>query len=220
MVRLLLEVYPTPLATRRGTVDADAAVDELEVVGSIVENLRADGFDQIKGNLFTKGVSNGQNVEVNLLAARRGSSTGIQTREVDGVGSVDTLPELAFVLAAGKIQVGITVELNDGNVISYQTVIPNLEAAVVLKAHSWKARSFDSDRDLQDINSLLEIRQAHPNTEWHLGTPALRGYRRDAARHLHDLAQILAKPRTTVKVPESLNRTRLRALISAHISQS
>lgn len=35
MVRLLLEVYPTPQATPRSTLDADAAVGDVEVVGPL-----------------------------------------------------------------------------------------------------------------------------------------------------------------------------------------
>ncbi|GAA2027540.1 hypothetical protein GCM10009720_04080 [Yaniella flava] len=35
MLRLLLKTYPTPAAIPRSTIDADAALDSLEVVGPI-----------------------------------------------------------------------------------------------------------------------------------------------------------------------------------------
>lgn len=79
MVRLLLHVYPTSNATLRSTIDADAAVDDIEIVGDIVDGLCAQDFSQTGGNVLKKAVNSEQNIEVNLLVSRRGSSKGIRS---------------------------------------------------------------------------------------------------------------------------------------------
>lgn len=51
MVRMLLQVYPTPNATQRSTLDADAAVDDVQVVAPFAQRLLDQGFVQERGNL-------------------------------------------------------------------------------------------------------------------------------------------------------------------------
>ena len=50
MVRLLLHTYPTSAAIPRSTVDADAALESLEVVGSLTHNLLGQGFTKQGGS--------------------------------------------------------------------------------------------------------------------------------------------------------------------------
>ncbi|MCA5892879.1 hypothetical protein LEP48_05855 [Isoptericola sp. NEAU-Y5] len=92
MVRLLLQVYPTRNATLRSTLDADAAVGDVEVIGPIRDQLIAQDSEQEGGNVFSKVLDTDQRVEINLLLARHGSSQGIRPQDVPGVGQVDTLP--------------------------------------------------------------------------------------------------------------------------------
>lgn len=89
-----------------------------------------------------------ERIEINLLLARTGAAPGIRTQSVPGVGQVDTLPELQFALMTPALVIDVEAHLGGSEIIEYQTRIPNLEAAVVLKTHSWKDRG--SEKDLAD----------------------------------------------------------------------
>lgn len=209
MVRLLGLAYLTPAVHTRATVDADAAVDKVEVIGKVVERLKADDFTQEGGNLFFKPLDPQHRIEVNLLLSHRGSSSGMQPLEVPGVGQVDTLPELVFALAQPGLELAMTVTLVGGDVVEYTTRIPGLEAATVLKAHAWKSRF--AYKDLVDLGSLLEIREAHPDLPWRLGTPTPEG---DTTRHRSHLAQ--AANRRLVAQGRRQARHRPPALVCSH----
>lgn len=215
MVRLLLHVYPTPRATLRSTLDADAAVGSVDVVEPITQNLVAQDFTKHGGNLFYKDLSEDQRVEINLLLSREGHTKGLRTHTVPGVGQIDTLPELSFALADPALLLDVTADLGNREVIEYQTRIPDLEAAVVLKAHSWASRR--SEKDLADLHSLLEIREAHPTTTWRLDEPEPRGYRKDTVRILGELSGRIVRKRTAFPVPDSLDRLRMAGLIEKHL---
>lgn len=214
MVRLLGLAYPTPAARARATVDADAAVDKVEAVGPMVERLKADDFTQEGGNLFFKTLDPQHRIEVNLLLTHRGSNSGMRPLEVPGVGQVDTLPELAFALAQPGLELAMTVTLIGGDVIEYTTRIPGLEAATVLKAHAWKSRY--AHKDLVDLGSLLEIREAHPYLPWRLSTPPLTVSRRDTAHILHTLRTGALSRKGEGK--PGIDRLRMSALILRHVA--
>lgn len=215
MVRLLLQVYPSPAATLRSTLDADAAVGDVEVVAPLSKGLLAQDFVKEGGNVFVKMLDADQRVEINLLLARRGRSQGIRPEDVPGIGQVDSLPELSFVLASPGLLVAVTAELRNGEVIEYTIRIPDVEAAVVLKAHSWRGRR--SENDLADLHSLLEIRDAHPETAWRLGDESLKGFRKDTALIFHQPAEQVV--RRHLRVPDYLDRLRMAALITRHIAR-
>ena len=215
MVRLLTLAYPTADARARTTVDADTAAGDLEVIGTMAERLRADDFTQEGGNLFVKPLEPERRIEVHLLLSRHGTTDGMQQQEVPGVGQVDTLPELVFALAQPPLELAMTVTLTTSEVIEYTTCIPGLEAATVLKAHAWKNRL--APKDLVDLSSLLEIREAHPHLPWRLNTPPLRATRRDAARILHTLRTGIP-PRPRSQARDMVDRLRMSALIARHIA--
>ncbi|WP_120002868.1 hypothetical protein [Nesterenkonia muleiensis] len=217
MVRLLLQVYPTANAELRSTLDADAAVDDVRVIGSISESLIAQNFTKSGGNLYFKMLDSEQRVEVNLLLSRHGPAPGMRTQYVPGIGEVDTLPELSFVLSSAPLLINVTAALFDGQTVEYTTRIPDLEAALVHKAHSWKGRN--SKKDLVDLHSLLEVREAHPDVPWRLGDDSLIGFRKDSAGILHQIAQSLTRKSTGIPVPAHINRLRMAALISKHITR-
>ncbi len=219
MVRLLGLAYPTPEARARATVDADTALDDIKIVWTLAERLKADDFTQEGGNLFVKPLEPERRIEVNLLLSRRGTTPGMRQQEVPGVGQVDTLPELVFALAQPALKLAMTVTLTTTDVIEYTTRIPGLESATVLKAHAWKNRL--ASRDLVDLNSLLEIREAHPHLPWRLSTAPLKATRREAARILHTLrTNNLSRPsgRVPSTLPEGIDRLRMAALINRHIA--
>lgn len=109
----------------------------------------------------------------------------------------------------------MTADLAGGEVIEYQTRIPGLEAAVVLKAHSWAGRR--SEKDLADLHSLLEIREAHPTTNWRLDESEPKGYRKDTVQILRNLSGRIVRKNVAFPVPGSLDRLRMAGLIAKHL---
>lgn len=219
MVRLLLEVYPTPAATPRSTLDADAAVGDIEVIGPISENLVAQDFVKEGGNVFRKQVGGEMPIEINLLLSRLDHSQGMRPRDVPGVGQVDSLPELYWAMANEPMVLDVTAVLRTGNSVEYRTRIPDVETAVMLKAHAWKARHLKEDKDLADLSTLFEIWHAYPDVQWRLNEPNLKGFSKDAARGLHELANTVTRKGVDYKVPTHLDRTHLAALIKRYVTR-
>lgn len=124
MVRLLGLAYPTPEARARATVDADTAVNDIEIVRVIAKRLKADDFTQQGGNLFFKPLDQEHRIEVNLLLSRHSTKPGMQQQEVPGVGQVDTLPELVFALAQPALELAMTVTLTTGDIIDVHHTHP------------------------------------------------------------------------------------------------
>lgn len=110
----------------------------------------------------------------------------------------------------------VTAQLSKSQVICYRTHIPDLEAAVVLKAHAWHGRK--SPKDLADLYSLLEVRAEHQSPPWNLNVTPPKGRRLDTARILRPLAETINKRNPGFEIPGSVDRVRLAALINAHIA--
>lgn len=216
MVRLLLQVYPTPRAMERSTTDADAALDDVEIVGPVTHGLIDDDFVKEGGNVLVKDLGEDRRIEINLLLQRPSGAGGIRPQDVQGVGQVDTLRELSFVMSHPALHLDVEAHVGE-EILRYQTRIPDLEAAIVLKAHSWKHRR--SVKDVADLVSLLEIREAHQDTVWRLNEAPLRGFRLDTSRILHDLAIRVTPRRSPVLVPPDVDRLRFAALIHKHVSR-
>jgi hypothetical protein len=216
MVRLLLHAYPTPKARHRSTVDADSAVGGVELIGQVSQLLQSDGFRKVSGNAFLKDLADERQVEINVLMPRTDSTQGIRPRHVEGVGNVDTLPELDFALNSSPITMDVAAHLMDGSVLTYRILVPSLETGTILKAHSWQSRR--AENDLADLSTLLEIREEHPELPWHLAEPSLRGRRLDTARFLHELAAQITRKSFSRSVPQDLDRYRFSALITKHVT--
>ncbi|PRA04371.1 hypothetical protein CQ019_08570 [Arthrobacter sp. MYb229] len=214
MVRLLLHVYPAANAVPRSTTDADTAIGSLEIAAPMIRNFLAQNFTKQGGNLFYQELAPEQRVEINLLAPRTGNAPGIRPQTVPGVGQIDTLIELAYVFNHPPLIIDVEADLGDGETLNYQTRIPNLEEALVLKAFAWSERR--KDKDLADLNTLLEIREAHPEVPWRLNESNLIGFRKDTVRILQPLTGALSKKRTRFPVPEALDKLRFAALITKH----
>ena len=218
MVRLLQLVYPVPHATARATLDADAAFSDVEAIGAIANELRTLGFTQEKGNLFAKTLPSHHRIEINLLMAHYRVRPGLHVTHVPEIGQIDALPELVFAMVSPPLELDVTVELTDGSTLQYAIRIPDLEVAVVLKSHSWKSRGHRTSRDLADLLTLLEIREAHPQTAWSLSSPELNGYRKDAATILHSVSNQLSSQNSNIQVPAHMNTTRMKALVMKHVT--
>lgn len=216
MVRLLLRVYPTAKAIPRSTVDADTAIGSLEIAAPMAQNFLAQNFTKEGGNAFYLDITPEQRVEINLLGPRTGPLKGIRPEAVPGVGQIDTLPELNYIFNHEPLIVNVEADLQAGEKLTYQIRIPNLEEALVLKAFAWNQRNMG--KDLSDLHTLLEIREAHQEVSWRLNGRELIGFRKDTVRILQPLVKELSKKRTGFAVPDNVDKRRFAALISKHCS--
>lgn len=214
MVRLLLHLYPASRAVPRSTIDADAALKDVDVIGPVIQDLLEDDFIKTGGNVLRKDIGDDQRIEINILLEGRRGPGKMSAQSVAGVGQVDTLHELSFVMNSPAVVLDVTARIDD-EVLCYQTRIPDLEAATVLKAHSWHGRR--SPKDLADLSTLLEIREAHPGTSWRLHEQGLQGLRLDTARILSPLRERLTSRRTQLPVPRDVEPRRFAALIQKHV---
>lgn len=189
------------------------------MIGPLSESLVSQDLVKEGGNVFRKDAGGESPVEINLLLSRLDHRPGIRPRTVEGVGHVDTLPELSWVMLTDPLILDVTAVLRDRRSIAYRTRIPDVEAAVVLKAHAWKARLMQTDKDLADLNTLFEIRHLHADVPWQLDQPDLRSFRRDSARALHELANTVTRNRVDYKVPRHIDRKRLSALIKRYVTR-
>lgn len=202
MVRLLRHVYNVP-GIPRLTSDADTGIDvNVASTGDLHDRLTALGYIAECGNRYERGE---QAVDLLVPTAAKPGKRIIGERAFDGA------PGLHVALALPPIEVAITARLTDGDMIEFEVPVPDVEAAFVLKMLARTVR--DSERDLQDIETLLEIVASQPEyraSPWRLDDPKITkaGERGDAARVA---AQMVSSPPTRVPA-------RVRALLRRHVA--
>jgi len=221
MASLLLAAYPVPGIALRRTRDADAGITTaLAGSGLIHDRLLEHGFMAVHGNHYVRPVRDltvvpggpVPELAVDLLVP---SLDGRFRPQELGGRAFDSAPGLAPTLEAEPIVVDTAARLLNGFVLEFTVRVPTVELALVIKALSYGSRL--QDRDIEDIYRLLEIADSYPAPEiggWQLREGSLQGSRRDAARHLHELA-LRTRRHTPVDVPAA----RLAALIVALISR-
>lgn len=220
MVQMLMHVYPTPAATERSTADADAGIREAVAAGqNLHHQLLARGYEAVKGNHYIRTDEKGAKIEVDLLIPHTGVGRPMtRPTEVNGRG-FDAIPGLGFALNATPLLIDVKVLLLGGKEdLAFTIPVPDVEAALILKALAWKSRT--SDKDLADISSLMEIVQMHRDSlaSWGFGDARLAamGQRQDAARVLHQLIQLADRGR--IKPLRGLaSPARFAALLREHI---
>lgn len=218
MVRLLLLAYPAERAIPRSTVDADAGLGGVELVVPLVDQLQDDGYTKESGNTYTKELDDGEIISIDILVPSDRPQPGLRPVTVPGVGQVDSLSAMSLVMASEPLRLTVHAHLSADEVLEYDVKVPGLDMALLLKAAGWKNRR--SPKDIADIATLLEIREAHPELPWTLDARPLRGRRRDAAQALHELENFLGRRTSSTPPPTTVDRPRLRALIKRHIAKS
>jgi hypothetical protein len=223
MASLLMAAFPVAGMSARRTRDADTAITtELAGSGVLHERLLAHGYVATSGNSYARPVpdlatAGGPKPElaVDLLVP---SLDGRFHPQEHGGRAFDAAPGLAPALEIEPIVIEVGARLLDGSGLQFTVRVPTVEYALVIKALSYGSRS--QVRDVEDIHRLLEIADAYTPDEiggWHMRDPALRGSRRNAALHLHELARQTrrARPFNDADVP----LTRLATLIAAQVSR-
>lgn len=202
MVRLLRHVYNVP-GTPRLTSDADAGIDvNVAFGGGFHDQLTRLGYTAESGNRYVRG---DQAIDLLVPTEAKPGTRIIGERAFNGA------PGLRLALALSPIRVAVTARLTDGATVGFEIPVPGVEAAFVLKVLARTVRT--SQRDVQDIGTLLEIVAGEPQylaAGWQMDDSRMtrRGERGDAAR---EAARLLASPPTMVPA-------RARALLKRHVS--
>jgi hypothetical protein len=219
MVSLLLATFPVVGIGARRTRDADTAITtELAGSGVLHERLLEHGYVATRGNSYARpmpalAVADGPVPElaVDLLVP---SLDGRFRPQEHGGRAFDAAPGLAPTLAAQPVVIDVGARLLDGSRLAFTARVPTVEYALVIKALSYGSRL--EPRDVEDIHRLLEIADTYPPDEiggWQMHAAPLGGSRRDAARHLHELAR--QTRRTNALGDAAIPAARLAALIAA-----
>lgn len=202
MVRLLRHVYSVP-GIPRVTSDADTGIDvDVAATGGLHDRLTALGYIAERGNRYERGE---QAVDLLVPTLAKPGKRIIGERAFDGA------PGLRIALTLPAIQVAVTARLTTGDTIEFEVPIPDVEAAFVLKMLVRTVRA--TERDLQDIATLLEIVASQPEyhaSPWRMDDPNITkaGERGDAARVA---GQMISSPPTMVPA-------RTRALLRRHVA--
>lgn len=68
------------------------------------------------------------------------------------------------------------------------------------------------------MHSLLEIREAHPDTPWRLDQERKLGFRKDTAEIIKDLGSKIIRKSVHLPAPHYVDRLRFASLIARHIA--
>lgn len=202
MVRLLRHIYNVP-GPPRITSDADTGINvDVASTGELHDRLIALGYQAECGNRYQRGA---QAVDLLVPAAAKPG------RQIIGERAFDAAPGLRLALALPPIQVSVVARLTTSDSIEFAVPVPDVEAAFVLKTLVRTVR--DTERDLQDIETLLQIVASQPEyraSPWRMNDPSITkaGERGDAARVAR---QMISGPPTRVPA-------HVRALLRRHVA--
>lgn len=183
MASLLSARFPSPGHVNRRTGDADAGIPvELARSGAVHERLIRAGYVDQSGNRYAvPGPPPQPTIDLLVPAWEH----RFLPEEIGG-RAFDAMPGLPIALAS-TTELEVVATMPDRTERRFRTRVPSVEAAIVLKANAWGLRM--QNRDGVDLHNLFCIVRAnHDIGPWRLGEETLAGARRDAAVHLHALA--------------------------------
>ena len=189
MVHILGQVYPTTEQVARVTADADAGMDAVVAASSGLHSaLVQRGYRRVKGNHYEASSGSDKPLAVDLLVPST-SGRRWEMIEYDGRG-FDAIPGLQLALLSDPVDVRVHAHLTTAETLVFDVPVPDVEAAVVLKALAWRSRL--AAKDVGDLCSLMTIVFEHRDglAGWKLDT-ARKGSRGDAARALYDLVAMI-----------------------------
>ncbi|MFW0772565.1 hypothetical protein ACLRGI_05300 [Paenarthrobacter nitroguajacolicus] len=214
MVQLLIHVYPTTAAIERSTADADAGIQRATAAGQDLHfRLLEQGYRSTRGNQYLRDNGSGP-MQIDLLVPHG----TVGEPEILNDRGFDAIPGLGFAFSASHLAVEVRVLLHEDGDLHFIVPVPDVEAALILKALAWKSRG--APKDLVDISSLLEIVQEHKDSlsKWGYGNDRLaaKGTRKDAAAALHQIVT-LSRGKGIQQLKALQSPARLAALIRKHI---
>ncbi|WP_280377719.1 hypothetical protein [Nocardia wallacei] len=215
MVQMLQHAYPLQDWQLRGTADADAGIDNQTLVATqtrLDEHLLQLGYRLQSGNRYSRDCATGQ-LDVDILVARGGSGLTMTDRSVEiGDRTMDSAPGLHLAIEADALLINATVDLKSTEQLQFRVPVPDVEAAIILKALAWKSRL--EGKDVADLATLFEIAHQHRHAlrTWKLG-PKTRGTRAETIEALRLLVRNLDRGRWREALKGKASTARLASLI-------
>ncbi len=207
-VALLVQVHDAATQVPgRATADADMGASfEVCADPRLVPALTALGYDRQSGNRFIRTQGTHALVIDVLAPSYLGRLIPNQTH---GDLVLDEIPGLLEALLLPPVNVAVRAVLTGTTQLDVQVSLPDVRAALVMKAHAYAGRL--SDNDALDIWRLLQSASnaGHTSADW-----PTRSTARDAAviLHRHFATPSSGGPRRAT--PNRTNQARIRALIA------
>lgn len=187
MVSLLTAAFPSPGFVPRRTNDADGGIPKaLARSGDVHERLVTRGYRPANSNRYVRATGSGGEQSLDLLVPNLTTRLGTETL---GDRQFDSMPGLGIALAK-RLRIDVEATLNAGEVLRFNTHVPTVECAIILKAYAWAGRR--AQKDAIDLHSLFRIVESHDAGAiggWQLNEAPPRGTRLDTSRTLHTLAR-------------------------------
>jgi hypothetical protein len=192
----------------RATADADMGVSfEVCADPRLLPSLTALGYDRESGNRFIRAQGE-RRLVIDVLAPSYLGRLASNQRHGDLV--VDEIPGLLDALLLAPTRVQARVLLTDTTQLDLDVPLPDVRAALVMKAHAYAGRL--GDNDALDIWRLLQAasNSGHTAADWPTGSTA-----RDAAVILHRHFAVPSGSGHRRATSDRGNQARIRALVVA-----
>jgi hypothetical protein len=144
----------------RETADADFGASPT-VIGDarLLATLESRGYRQVAGNRLQRTVhSSGETLDLSVDLLTPSYKGRLVSNVQVGQLNVDEVPGLNLALAMPPVVVEVQVLLTDGKVLDMQYRLPDVVAALCMKAHAYRERLLP--RDAVDVWRLLEAAHA------------------------------------------------------------
>ncbi|MFJ3405790.1 hypothetical protein [Promicromonospora sp. NPDC090134] len=162
----------------RETADADMGVSTSVCSDPrLPEALSRLGYTREDGSRFAREAPGERRVIDVLVPSYLGKH---EPNQELGSLVVDAVPGLSLALALPAAEVVLAARLSNGSAVELSLLLPDVRAALVLKAYAYRARL--TERDAVDVWRLLESAE---NAGLRAGDWPARASGRDAAAYLH-----------------------------------
>ncbi|GCD20140.1 hypothetical protein CTKZ_17020 [Cellulomonas algicola] len=210
-VTLLVHVHGADeLAPARETADADLGVPfDVCADDRLRQALLDVGYGQVQGNRFVRVDADGRELVVDVLTT---SYTGrMESNQERGQLVVDAIPGLHTALREPATAVELTAVLTDRTELHTTLLLPDVAAALVLKAYAYRGRYAGSDA--VDIHRLLEAANVAGRTaaDWPGRTEG-----RDAAHVLHTSFGAVRRPNAALRGADARVRLLVQKIVATH----
>jgi len=196
----------------RATADADFGIPPYALNDdSLVESVASLGYTRASGNRWERALPGRRTATVDLLVP----SYRTRLRQVVRHGSTNTVEVggLAEALRRPGVPMAGEVALTDGEMISFDVMLPDLASLLGLKLHARRVRQVD--RDAIDLWTCLELMAAAGEME-SFGNAEFDSIRGQATIEFADDGPVVNAATVGVSAEEAaLRRTRIRGLARA-----
>lgn len=176
---------------------------------SLAAALAGHDYERPDGSRFVRTVG-GRTLAIDVVTPSYEGT--LLPNQVAGTLVVDAVPGLGLALARPATIIDVAVTLSDGRRTTFRAALPDVRAALVLKAYAYRGRL--ATKDAVDIWRLLEAARAAGlvRDDWPKGVEA-----RDAARCLTSFFGAPGSRGAARATADRAQQARIRALVNTLI---